>query len=250
MKVELEVAEDGAVDFHNLPDALKKPFQDEFNRAYGKGSTKAAEEAKGQLEREISELKKGGLNPAEREKLRSAEMDLSRAKEEIALRDKNYEEAKNIREARHAQELKERDDLVTLTKAEIEKRDARIRDLAQSEIGVAALKAGVRDSSVAELRKLLGDRIGLDANLQPYVRDAQDPAKAAVDKDGKPVSVEGLVLEYVTANPHHKAAPGGRGGGERLTGVAAEKAALLDEVAKNPSVDNVARAFARAGVSH
>lgn len=244
-KVEIEVGDDGKIG--TLPEPLQKFFDSKFDEAFGKGKAKAAEEAKGQ-----------GADPVTIEKLKAAELENSKLKEAEAIRSKNYEEAERLRNERHANELKERDEKLAATTAEVTRRTQRIEQLSRSEIRIAAIAAGARQESLGELEALLGTRIGLDDALQAFVRDAKDAGKPLLDKDQKPVSIEGFVTQYLTDHPHHKAAPGGRGGGAQggrsfttppPSGADAEKANAIAEVERNPSVANVARAFSRIGAA-
>lgn len=247
----LEVAlnEDGSI--AKLPDQLQKLMDARISEAFGKGASKAAEEAKAQLE---AERQKAKPDHTTTEKLKTLEAELSKRQEADALREKDFAEAQRIRDERHLAELKAREDALESTKTEMARRDERIRQLAGSDIKLYASQAGARTESLAELETLLGARIGISADLRAFVRDATDPTKPALDKDGKPVTVEGLVTSYLTDHPHHKAAPSGRGGGANggrslsglpASGSAKDMAFLATQQA--PTVDNLARAFALAG---
>lgn len=248
--VQVEISDDGKVG--TLPEPLQKLLDTRIDEAYGKGAAKAAKE----LEGEIAKLKKSGLDPVERERLKTLEADHSRLTEEIALRDKKFDEAQEIRNKRHQQELADRDAKLSESAAEIQKRTQRIQELVGKEIRAAAMAAGARAESLDELELLLSGRVGLDNALQAFVKDANDAGKPLLDKDQKPVSIEGLVVSYLTDHPHHKAAPLGRGagggGGRSLGGKPsgdAEKDAALAAVAEQPTIANVARAFSRIGRS-
>lgn len=254
MKLEIEIGDDGKVG--TLPEPLQKFFDERFKEAYGKGATKAGEEAKAQIEaaekkareEERERLKASHQDPAAAEKAKNLEIELSKMKEDEALRAKNFEEAQKLRDQRHANELAERDKAVEAAQKETDRRTIRIRELAKSEIRVEAIKAGARAESLDELEALLGSQIGLDQDLKPFVRDAKDPEKPRLDKDGKPVLIEGLVTLYLTERPHHKAPVKGTGG--RATGGAsftgqpktknAEADAALEQVTNDPSIANAA----------
>lgn len=247
--IEVLVGDDGKIE--KVPAEIQKLI----DRAFGQGQAKAADEAAEKTKAEIERLKKAGdISPAERERLRTLEVDLSKAREDLALRDKNYEEAQKIRDARHAADLADRDGKVKATEAELEKRTGRIRDLLGKEIRAIATAEGARKESLDELEVLLGGRIGLDDALQAVVKDAKDAGKTALDKDGQPVTVEGLVKQYLTDHPHHRAGTPGRGGGAGggrstvgATGATGEKAHAFDALERNPSVASVAAAFAHVG---
>jgi len=243
--VQVEVSDDGNVG--TLPEALQKLFDAKFNEAFGKGKAKAAEEAKSQMG-----------DPVERERLKLLEAENSRLKEAEARAKGDAVEAEKIRNQREAQERADWQAKLDAAAKDIDRRTTRLRELTGKEIRAAAMAAGARPESLDELEVLLGGRIGLDDALQAFVRNAQDAGKPLLDKDGKSVSIEGFVGQYLADHPHHKAAPGGRGmgggggrslAGQPLSGVAADKAAALEEVAKQPSVANVARAFGQVGRS-
>jgi hypothetical protein len=254
----LEIRDDGVLEMSTLPEEARKALQAEFDRAYGKGAAKAADEAKKQLETEIArvrdEARKAGADPSKDEKLKNLEGELSRVKEDQALRDKNFEEAQRLRDERHAKELAEREEKLKVGQTELERRTSVIRKFATSEIRVAASKHGAREESFDELELLLGRRIGLnEETLEAFVSDLTDTTKPALGKDGKPLTIDGLVLEYLADHPHHKAAPAGRGGGatggRSLAGhqndKAGEWAGEVEKVAQDPSIANVTSAVAK-----
>lgn len=239
-EITIEVGDDGSI--AKMPEAVQKLI----DKAFGQGQAKAADEL----------AKKGKADPVEVERLKTLEVENSKLKEAEAIREKRYEDAQLEADKRHQAAIADERKAADALKAEIAKRDQRIYDAAKKDIRAAALEAGARKESLPELEVLIGGRIGLDDALLPFVRDEKDAGKPLLDKDGKAVSVEGFVQQYLADHPHHKAAPIGRGtgggGGQSLRGVAltgaeAEKAALLEDVRSNPSVSNVARAFASIG---
>ncbi len=258
--LEIEVRDkDGVLEMSSVPESLRTILQTEFDRAYGKGAAKAGEEAKKQLETEVAkareEAKAAGGDPVLAEKAKNLERELSQLKEAEAVRNNQHEEAQRLREERHANELAEVNKRLTEREQEIERRTKRISELVTADIRIAAQRHGARDQSLPELDTLLRGRIGLDKDLQAYVKDEKDPEKPAVGADGKPVTIDGLVQQYLTDHPHHKAAAGGRGGGAQggssLTGGKAgdrgEFGASVDKVASNPTVANAADAIAKMG---
>jgi hypothetical protein len=228
-EVVVEFGEDGK------PVKVPAEVQALIDRSFGQGQAKATDEAAKKMKTEIESLRQAGnLNPAERERLRSLEVDLSKTREELAMRDKNFEEAQKIREERHARDLSEREDKLKAKDAEVERRTGRIRELLGNQLRAAALEAGARKESLGELEVLLGSRIGLDDALQAFVTDAKDAGKAALDKE--PTSGRG---------------GGGRGGRSTAgdPGVTGEKAQAFESVAANPTVASVANAFRHVGRS-
>jgi hypothetical protein len=98
-------------------------------------------------------------------------------------------------------------DILGRLATEVARRDARLRTMLGSEIRAAAVAAGARDESLPELVKLLGADLDLDADLQAFVKG--EDGKARTDKDGKAVSIEGFVTQYLAAHPHHLRKAGG-----------------------------------------
>lgn len=192
-KLEIDVADDGKIG--TLPEPIQKfvdgLISDAHRRAYEKATTEA---------------KKQGFDPVEREKL--AQLEAEKKAREIAdlERDKKYEEAQKLRDERHQKDLLAKDEA-------IQKREGRIRKGLRADIRAAALKHGARDESLDELATMLTGDLDLDSDLEPFVKGSD--GKPAVDKDGKPVSIEGHVKAYLDSHAHHRKAPAGQGGGAR-----------------------------------
>jgi hypothetical protein len=74
----------------------------------------------------------------------------------------------------------------------------------------AAAAAGAREESLPELGKLLIGAISRDADLEPVVMG--DDGKP-VTVQGKPLSVEAFVRQYLEQHKHHQKPVGGAGGG-------------------------------------
>lgn len=262
-KVEIEIGDDGTIG--TLPEPVQKFFTAKFNEAFGKGAEKTALEARGQIEaaaKALAEEKaKHASDPASVEKVKSLELELSKMREAEAVREKNFEEAQKVRDERYAKELAERDkklaDEQQMTKAEIEKRDARLRANVETDIKAEAIKAGVRDASLDEVCEILAKFVGLDADFRPTVQ--ADPfrqrfTESKLGADGKPVAIESLVAEYLALKPHHKAPVKGTGpaarGGASISGTNVKTkdsdfAAALDAAADNPSVATAAAVVGR-----
>jgi hypothetical protein len=117
-----------------------------------------------------------------------------------------------------------------------------------AEIRAAAVAAGAREESLPELSKLLGADVDLDADLQPFVRDSDGTKR---EQDGKAMSIEGLVREYLASHPHHL--KGGRSTAGRAQGGVAMRQSMgqvsdahddaFAAVAENPTVRNVGAAI-------
>lgn len=231
----IEIDEQGNIG--KLPEPVQKFFDKGFNEAFKKGAAKVE-----------AELKEKLADPAERERLKLLEQENAKFREEKALAEKNYDEARRLQEERLAKALAEKDEHVKAKDQEIARRDTRLRSMLGAEIRAAAVAAGARDESIPELVKLLGADLDLDADLNPFVKGEDGKPR---EKDGKRVAVEGWVTEYLAAHPHHL--KGGRSTPGRATGGAtyrqtpgsaadAEREGALAAVADNPSPRTIAAA--------
>lgn len=222
--VEVEINEDGT------PGTLPAPLQELMNKrideAYQKGANKA--------EKRLGALV---VDPKELETLRTAAKELEDAKLVIAERDKDWKTAQDIRDKRHADELKSERDAHLKTRG-------KVREFVGKSIRIAAVEAGARTESLDELEHLIGAAVDLDADLNPFVK-GEDGSPRTNDK-GETVTLEGFIREYLDRKPHHKAAPAVKGGKapggaayrgtppSALTGKDAIRAAL-DEDGANPA---------------
>ena len=234
---EITVELDDKGNIGKLPEPLQKFLDTKINEAFGKGAKKVEDELKPKLRSEVDE-----------ERLKALAEENSRFKEEEAKRKGEHEEAKKIAEDRHAAALKDREDKLAATQTEIARRDTRLRSMLGSEIRAAAAAAGARDESLPELVKLLGADLDLDGStLEPFVKGAD--GKPKTDKDGKPVSIEGFVTQYLADNVHHLKRAGGKSGGAqggltmRGTVTGGEAAEAQAELHKNPTVSNLTRSI-------
>ena len=230
----IEVDEQGNIG--TLPEPVQAFVNKAINEAFKRGAQK--------VEREMSSR---AIDPAERERLLQAQADANLLREEIATRDKNFEEAARLREERFQRELDQREQTLKSKETEIGRRDARLRGMLGAEIRAAAVAAGARDESLPELQKLLGADLDLDENLEPFVKGEGNAPK--FDKDGKPVSIEGLVREYLASHPHHLRggqSQSGRAQGGASIGrsVAAPSPAdeAVERLAADPSLRNLTAA--------
>lgn len=220
-----------------LPDALQKFLDTKINDAFGRGAKKVEEELKGKL-----------ADPAQLERLKLLDDENSRLKEAEARANKNFEEANRLAQERHDKALADKDGALTAKEQEIARRDARLRASLGSEIKAAATAAGARDASLPELVKLLGADVDLDpTTLDAFVKGPD--GKPATGKDGKPVTIEGFVQQYLADNPHHLNTTRGRSGkasgGLHLRGgqVDADKESAIEAAQDNPSAKNVTTAI-------
>lgn len=175
---------------------------------YGKGTQKAAEEAKATIEQAIK---------AERAKL-EATMPLEKAKwDEIDAANKLLKtqlestatEARKqltAREEAHALEITRKLDALT-------KRDTKIKSLVNATLRGLAAQAGARDESLSELEVILQHRIGYTDDMEPFVKDESgEPAKTTA---GNPLGLDAFVRQYLDNHPHHRKPAAGKGGDAR-----------------------------------
>lgn len=237
-EVTIEI-DDTTGDIKTLPEQVQKFLDARINDAFKRGAQKVEKELGGKV-----------MDPAERERLKLLEDENARFKEEKALAEKNYEEARRLQEERLAKIAAEKDATIAATQAEIARRDGRLKSMLGAEIRAAAVAAGARDESLPELEKLLGADLDLDADLAPYVRGAN--GQPATDKDGQPVSIEGHVRAYLAAHPHHirgaRTTPGRANGGASFRQSPASPADVdretaLAAVAEDPSARTVGKAI-------
>jgi hypothetical protein len=234
-EVTVQIDEQGK--FGTLPEPLQQFVDRAIRDAYKSGAEKAEQRLADRV-----------VDPAERERLMQTEQDNRLLREEIATRDKNFEEAARLREERFQKTLTDAEARVAAASQEIERRTSRLKDMLGAEIRAAAVAAGAREESLPELSKLLGADVDLDTDLRPFVRASDGSAR---EQDGKPMSIEGLVREYLASHPHHL--KGGRSTSGRAQGGVAVRQAMgqvsdahddaFAAVAENPTVRNVGAAI-------
>jgi hypothetical protein len=215
-KVEIEIGDDGAIG--ELPDPLQQFFDKRFKEAYQKGADKSEKAFKSLI-----------VDPKELEELRTKAKELEDARLAIAERDKDWKTAQDIRDKRHADELKAERDAHTKTRT-------KVREFTGKSIRAAAVEAGARAESLDELESLIGSAVDFDEELNAFVKGAD--GQPLVNDKGEKVSLEGYVREYLDKKPHHKAASPAKGGKAPggaayrgvphmpVTGVEAQRAAL------------------------
>lgn len=224
---------DDAGNVTTLPEPLQKLFDARLKDAFKRGAEKVEKELVGKIP-----------DAAERERLKLLEQENARFKEERALAEKNYEEARRLQEERLSKIAAEKDEHLKAKEAEIAKRDDRLKRMLGAEIRAAAVAAGARDESLPELQQLLGAGLALDADLEPYVVGSDGKP---LEKDGKRVSIEGFVTQYLADHPHHlrraSVTPAKAAGGVSYRGGAqpTAKAEALEALRVDPSVTNIAK---------
>lgn len=231
-EVTIEIDDQGNVG--TLPEPVQKLIDARIKDAYKRGAEKVEKELKATLP-----------DAAERERLKLLEQENAKFREEKALAEKNYEEARRLQEERLSKIAAEKDEHLKAKEAEIAKRDSRLKSMLGAEIRAAAVAAGARDESLPELVQLLGADLALDADLNPFVKGEDGQPRKG--KDGAPVSIEGFVTQYLADHPHHlrsarptsARAQGGvsyRGGSQP-----SRKDEALEALRADPTVSNIAK---------
>lgn len=235
-EVTIEIDDKGNIG--TLPEPVQKFLDGRINDAFKRGAAKVE-----------AELKDRTMDPAEKERLKLLEQENAKFKEEKALADKNYEEARRLQEERLSKIAAEKDEAIKARDAEVTRRTARLKSMLGSEIRAAAVAAGARDESLPELVKLLGADVDLDDDLQPVVKG--EDGNPLAGKDGKPISIEGFVTQYLAEHPHHlrgsRGVPGKAQDGAAFRRAPASTADTAVEdslaaVASNPSTRTIAGA--------
>jgi len=196
---ELPTDEKGAV---FIPDELLPNFQPAIDRL----TAKRINDVRTEAQKEIDALKKSAANPADLERLRQLEEKEKARAIEDEEKAKNYKEALALKDKDITEKLGAKDQ-------EIKRHRDALQSGLRAEIRAAAAKSGARDESIAELEQLLIGRLDLDKDFAVIVKGAD--GQPAVDAEKKPLTVEGMVSTYLDANPHHRKAAGGTGGGAR-----------------------------------
>jgi hypothetical protein len=223
-EVTIEIDDKGEIG--TLPEPLQKFLDKRINEAYQKGADKSEKALKSLI-----------VDPKEIERLKAVEKDFEDQRIALLERDKNYEEAQKMRDKRHQDELEAERKAHGKTKT-------KVREFVAVKIRAAAVEAGARSESLDELERLIGADIDLDADLNPFVKDAEGKP---LEKDGKQVDIEGYVQAYLDKKPHHKAAPSAKGGkaqgGAAMRGQPAApanaKEAAFQRAADAPTAKNI-----------
>lgn len=191
-----------------LSSILDKIKSTSHGEGFGKGASKAAEEAKQQIADAIKaeKMKLEAQMPLEKAKWDDIDQTNKLLKTQLETtvaesRKRMTEQAEN-----HATELTTRMEALT-------KRNEKIKSLVNSNLRALAAQAGARDESLSELEVILQHRIGYDDHMEPFVKgeDGQ-PAKTTA---GNPLAIDVFVKQYLENHPHHRKPVAGRGGDAR-----------------------------------
>lgn len=205
-KIELELDDKGEI-VGKLPAEVDALFKRTETTGYGTGLKKGREDALTEAQKQADEriaaerAKWEKENPVQR--VKELEEENLRFRESEATLAKRYGDTARQREEIHAKEIADRAEAIT-------KRDAQLEKALKATIRGAAMSAGARDESLGELEELLASKIRRDADLEPYVLG--DDGKP-LTLQGKTVSVEAFVKQYLDKHAHHRKPQGTKGGG-------------------------------------
>lgn len=242
-KFEIEIGEDQLLEdgsvrpgaIGSLPEPVQKFVQKKIDEGYKKGAQKTEQR-----------LSPYVIDPQEVERLRQRDSALAEIEKKELERQGEYEKARQKQEEEHAKRL---DAAVKAERAERAKVVDKLKQSVHKNIRAAALAHGAREESLGELERLLAADVDLDDELNEYVVDAKNRKDKRTNDKGEPVTVEGLVAEYLAKHQHHlKATPaksGGAKGGATLAGNPPlggndDRARARAAVAADPSTRNVA----------
>src|SRR4029077_20047477 len=190
-----------------LTSLFKRIEADGHKVGYGKGVEQAAKDAKKQIEDTIEFEKKrlAAMEPLEKERVSRIESENTTLSSRLAEMSKEADRTLKSREEAHAREIVQRTE-------QIQRREARIRDLTSAQVRGEAVHAGARDESLDELAIIIGNQLGYDDDMMPFIKGPDgSPLMAA----GKRVTLEQHVKQYLDNHAHHRKASTGRGGDAR-----------------------------------
>jgi hypothetical protein len=222
-KFEVELDDQTGKPVGDLPEALQKFYDLKYKQGEKHGAEIAEAKARKDYEAQLAALKRSS-DPLAEEKIKGLEDTLSKMREAEALREKRFDDAIKERDSRAKAEREAIEKDRDAAKAETERRTAKLQSRATAEIRAEAVRCGALDSALDDIAQLLVNQVGLDTNLEFFVKDAKDPTKPRVAKvkgsDGKeadvPVTIAMLVEGYLAEKTHYvKAGGGNRSGGAR-----------------------------------
>jgi hypothetical protein len=210
-RIELEIDDTKGEIVGDVPEAVKAILARVENTAhgagFGKGAAKAAEEAKAQIAAAVAaeKAKIEAMAPLEREKYQRESEENKTLKQQMLEASRETDRTMKAREEAHATQLLERAEA-------LKKRNAKIVDLTKAQLRGEARAAGARDESLAELEVILHSSVGYTDDMEPYVKAGDGTARTV---QGKPMSIDAFVKEYLDGHSHHKRPAAGAGGGAR-----------------------------------
>jgi hypothetical protein len=174
-----------------------------YGQGYGKGVSKAAEDAKAQIESNVKAevARLNALAPLEAEKHQRIAEENSILQTRLTELAKESDRTLKQREEAHARQTVAAQDALA-------KREGRIKDLVKAQIRGEALGYGAREESLSELELILINAIGYDEDMEPFVKDEDGKPRQL---HGKAIGLSTYVKQYLDSHPHHRKAPTARG---------------------------------------
>jgi len=202
-RLEIEVDTDKGEVVGEIPGHLSEIFKriadQAISKGRGEGIETATDAAKKQIEDAVSYQRKQLEQqlPFEKQRLAQLEADNSTLATKLSETAQESERARKLLDEQYAKDLIDRTN-------RIEAQAQRIRELTGKQIRGEAMAAGARDGSLDELEFLILRDIGFDENMVPFVKDKIDGSP--LQNQGKPVTVEAYVRDYLSKNGHHRKA--------------------------------------------
>jgi hypothetical protein len=210
-RIELEIDDTKGEIVGDVPEPLKGIFSrienTTYQQAFGKGAAKAADEAKAQIAKAVAD-EKARLEaeaPLRAEKYQRMEDEYKTLQTRLLEQEREHDRTVKTREENHARELLDRSD-------RLKKFGGRIMDLTKSQLRGEARAAGARDESLDELEVILHSSIGYTDDMEPYIKNGDGTPRTV---QGKPMSLNAFVKEYLDGHTHHRRPTAGAGGGAR-----------------------------------
>lgn len=193
----------------DIPAELKAVIERSEIASYGNGvrngQGKAAEEAKKQLSESIAaeRAKWEAQYALEREKWPTIEAESKALKSQLLDITREHQKTLQSREDVHASEILKRSEKLKV-------HESKIRTLVNQNLKALASQAGARDESLPELEMILGNAVGYDDAMEPFIKGPDGQPRLL---HGKPMSLEAFVKDYMDTHPHHRKPDPRRGGG-------------------------------------
>lgn len=206
-RYEIDIDEKG--ELLETPAELKALFERAEIAAYGNGvrngQGKAAEDGKKALDEALKaeRAKWDAQMPLEREKWSQSDAENKALKSQLLDLTREQQKTLQQREDTHAAEILKRSEALKL-------RDGKISALVTANLKALAAQFGAREESLPELEVILGSQIGFDDSMDPYVKGPDGQPRLL---QGKQMSVDAFVKDYLDTHAHHRKVDNRRGGG-------------------------------------
>lgn len=176
---------------------------------FGKGSQKAAEEAKKQIEDGIKAERKRweAEEPLKAARFEAIDHDNKTLREQLQAVSTDHSKTLKAREDAHAADI-------TRRAQALEARNGRIKALVNQNLRAIAAQSGAREESLSALETVLQSRIGYNDDMEPYVK-TEDGAAELKTAAGNPIPLDVFVKQFLDVNSYFRKPVPGRGGESR-----------------------------------